>query len=283
VDLPVVEMPLAIAPPPALPSPPPWPPAIEPAKLTVEEPPLMPFQVADTNPLIYREPSPGDTPMLRNWQSLALCSLITTTFVQVTAPAVAGEKEKTVLERLEALDKTIKKSFEGVQADIKAVREELENVKKDGLKHGRDLTAAEDNLKKVEKSLGQLTVDVNLLRNRDTAARPAIDKASMDQLKSKLGDIEQAILKLLPSTNRISLASPSTSTTGRVMLVNLYPEELLFVVNQKSYRVLPGVNTPLDNVAAGALTYEVISPTWGSRARNTTTLSPNETFTLTAR
>src|SRR5439155_50355 len=81
-----------------------------------------------------------------------------------------------------------------------------------------------------------------------------IDKASVEEIKSKLGAIEQAILKLQPSTSRIALSPPAPSSSGRVVLVNLYPEMLLFVVNQKSYRVAPGANVPVDNVPAGGLT-----------------------------
>ena len=66
--------------------PPLLPPAIDllPAALTAA--PIVPDQVADVSPLIYRELTPGETPMLRNWKTLALCSLLTTTvFVQVPA------------------------------------------------------------------------------------------------------------------------------------------------------------------------------------------------------
>jgi len=39
----------------------------------------------------------------------------------------------------------------------------------------------------------------------------------------------------------------------------------------------------VDGQPAGTFTYEAISPTWGLRARQTKTLAPNQTFTLTAR
>ena len=78
--------------------------------------------------------------------------------------------------------------------------------------------------------------------------------------------------------------SPSVPTsTGRVVLVNLYPEELLFRINDKNYRVAPGTNLPVENVPAGTFTYEVISGFYGLLKHSTSPLASNETFTLTAR
>jgi hypothetical protein len=97
--------------------------------------------------------------------------------------------------------------------------------------------------------------------------------------------IEEAIRKLRatePTTGRIALSPPPS--TGRVVLSNMYHEVMLFVINDKSHRVAPGAMAVLDNIPAGALSYEAISPTWGLvRARSTATLPANETFTLTAR
>ena len=48
----------------------------------------------------------------------------------------------------------------------------------------------------------------------------------------------------------------------------------------KTYKLYVGGAFPRSE---SGRTYEVVSPTWGLRAANTTTLRPNETFTLTAR
>ena len=68
-----------------------------------------------------------------------------------------------------------------------------------------------------------------------------------------------------------------------MQLVNDYSEELLFLVNGRAYRVAPGTTHTVEEMPAGAFNYEVISPTWGSRARNTPMLAAGETFTITAR
>ncbi len=235
--------------------------------------------------------------MLRNWKSLALVSLMTATVsVQVPAPATAGDKDnKALLERLDVLQETIKKSFEGVSAeiggikadlkaqkgDLKTIRDDIDVLKDDGLKQRLDMANANGKIKQIETALDKIRSDLEALRVRESLpSKPGLDKASVDEIKMKLGGIEQAILKLLPSTNRIAMSPPSS--TARVVLVNLYPEELLFLINQRPYRVAPGANLPAE-VPAGTLNYEVISGTWGQRAKNSTTLAPNETFTLTAR
>lgn len=321
--VPKVELPFGLAPvpspPPPVPEPmlPAPPPTVEihPAKLAPLQPPELPVQVAPTNPLVYRESTSGETPMLRNWKTLALCSLMTTTvFVQVPVPVAAGEKDnKELLQRIDTFQESVKKSFErldthqesvkksfesvtadiggikadlqGQKGDLKKIRDDIDILKDDGLKQRLDLASANSKIKQIESALEKIRTDLDTLRNREpSAVQSGIDKASVEEIKAKLGAIEQAILKLQPPTSRIALSPPpSASPAGRVMLVNLYPEELLFLINQKSYRVAPGSNLPLENVPAGALNYEVISGTWGLRARSTTNLAPNETFTLTAR
>jgi hypothetical protein len=70
--------------------------------------------------------------------------------------------------------------------------------------------------------------------------------------------------------------------TGQMFLANAYGEDMVFIINQKPYRVPPGVTVPLV-APAGVVNYEIVSPTWGVRARNMVNLPPNETFTLSAK
>jgi hypothetical protein len=249
--------------------------------------PALLLEQAATYPLVYRELTPGDTPMLRNWKTLAWCSLLTTTvFVQVPAPAMADEKE--VLERIASLQKTVKDSFEGVQSEIKALKAEI-GSQKEALKKFKDdnieqALGLNRKVKDLETALDLIRVDVDVLRKREGFSDKAgLDRSGLEDIRTKLGSIEHALLKLQPSTSRTSMSPSVTAPTGRVVLVNLYPEELLFRINDKNIRVAPGANFPLEGIPAGSLSYEVISGIWGLRARNTTTLASNETFTLTAR
>jgi hypothetical protein len=282
---PVLE---ALPPPPLVP--PLLPPSADllPAGLTVA--PVVPDQVADVSPLVYRELTPGDTPMLRNWKTLALCSLLTTTvFVQVPAPAAADEKA--VLERIDSLQKTIKDSFDGVQVDIKGLKaglgsqkDDLQKVKDDSALQGLGLNKIAAKVKDIETTLEQIRLDLEALRKREPYSDKApTDRAGLEDIRTKLGSIESALLKLQPSTSRTSMSPSLPASTGRVVLVNLYPEELLFRINDKNYRVGPGTNLPVENVPAGNLTYEVISGFYGLLKHSTSPLAANETFTLTAR
>jgi len=276
--------PMNIEPPPSLPSlPPPPPVAIEPAQLVVAEPFAMQVQNVASTPLVYRESTSGDTPMLRTWKTLALYSLLSTAvIVQIPAPAVADEK--TVMDGFESLKKTINESFDTVKKDMADLKKEVGLQKKTSDKQGLDLTEVEGNIKSINAALDQMRKDLDALMKREPVVdNKGMDKAGLADIKTLLASIEQAILKLQQPTNRVAYSPTPATTTGRVVLVNLYPEELLFVVNQKTHRVAPGANLPLDTIPAGPLSYEVISGTWGLRARNTTTLAPNETFTLTAR
>jgi hypothetical protein len=57
---------------------------------------------------------------------------------------------------------------------------------------------------------------------------------------------------------------------------------MLFIINgRENIRLAPGTSRLVEGVPAGTFTYEVVSPTWGSRARKTTTLLANETYRIT--
>ncbi|MFO0865618.1 MAG: hypothetical protein U0744_13365 [Gemmataceae bacterium] len=308
-----------VAPPkfePTLPLPPiPDPPAFRP------EPPMAPPPIAaeptlpalpdKLDPLVFaHRGESGDTPMLRNWKMLALASIMASAapMPMINTPVFAqGFDDSKIIERLDKLDKSINASIKALGEDVASLRTELGKVKVDVADSKVDLDLvkkAVDALRTeklnlridLEKQIANVRGDLESLRtqirNLPTGGPavpppPVADKSSLEDIKSKLGNIEQAILKLQPNQNRIALAPPTTTppttTTGRVMLVNLHSEELLFVVNNKTHRVGPGSSLPLDTIPAGSLSYEVLSPTWGLRARNSTTLAANETFTLTAR
>jgi len=305
-----------VVPPPlprATPLPPPLPALVAPPVSVPFVPPPMevPFPVVhldpppqtDNYPWVFTRPSLSeDSPMLRNWKMLALYSLTVVTLTQ-PAPVVAGGDQKTLIDRLDKLEKSIVQSFDNLGGDIKALNAELGQFKKDIGKLQSDITGLQteslDNKIKIngfsgkfdalEKQVRRMQADMDALRKRldsepERVATPLIDKSMLDELKGKLSAIEKAILGLQAPTSRIAL-SPSTTppaSTGRVMLVNNYPETLLFIINEREFRV-PGMTTqPIDGVPSGSLNYEVISPTWGLRARRTTSLAASETFTLTA-
>lgn len=214
----------------------------------------------------------GDSPMLRNWKSLELAALLAAAF---TAQPVlfAGEgKEKpdlkAVVERLDAMNESLAKAF-------KKMAEDLNILKGNDLAAKIDLDKVIAKVETLEDSLSRLHADLDKLKKR----LPTELNPGMEEIRTKLGQIERDIAKM-QGKSRVALSPPNT---GRIMLVNLYPEELLFVVNGRNYRVPPNRTMPLDNHPAGAITYEVIAQRFGLITQKTSSLDPNETFTITAR
>ncbi|MCI0637465.1 MAG: hypothetical protein L0Y72_27845 [Gemmataceae bacterium] len=242
--------------------------------------------IETSNPFVFREELFGETPMLRNWKTLAFSSLLSAAMF-VPEPTVASAQDtKEILERIDKLDKSIQKSFENVKTDIDEVKKKLADVNKevgalqgDTLSHQLQLGNANTKIEKIEAGLKSLRAEIDNLKK--TGVAQGGDNKYLDDIRTTLNAIEQAILKLQPSTSRVALSPPSAA--GRVMLVNMYPEELLFVINQKPYRVAPNASHQIEGVPAGLVRYEVLSGTWGPRANSSTNLASNETFTLTAR
>jgi hypothetical protein len=208
--------------------------------------------------------------MLRNWKSLELAALLAATFTaQPVLFAGEGTKDpdlKAVVKRLDAMDQNLSKLFEKISNNQKFFGEDL-------LKTKIDVDRVFAKVATLEDKLDRLHSDLERLKKRLPS------DSNLDDIKTKLGQIERDLANL-QTKSRISLSPPNT---GRIMLVNLYPEELLFVINGRTYRVPPNRTMPLDNHPAGALTYEVIAQRFGVITQKTSSLDPNETFTITAR
>lgn len=266
-----IEIPQISAPPPAIPP-------VAPVVAPPED------EIQDEKILIFLPSHPGETPMMQNWKTLTVCSLLAATAFTPAPALLAGEKDnKEILDRLDKMEKNIAADFKSVQGDMESIRGELKKLKDEDLL-GQKLKMANVTVKigHIERDVAKLLADLEGLRKRIPVEFPSgNNKASIDEIKLRLGAIEEAILRLAPTEKRVAMAPPSAF--AKVLLVNLYPEELLFVVNQKTYRVGANMTMALDNMPVGAINYEVVSSTWGQRARSTTNLAANETFTLTAR
>lgn len=228
--------------------------------------------------------------MIRNWKTLAL---LTATILYVNKPVVVAQTTtdadvKAVLQKLDKMDLNLADSLRNIGVDISAIKKDIDNLKGDSLAQRVEMGKSSKRIEDVEEQVKAMRANLDDLKKRipiePTSSIPSVDKASLDEIKSRLGQIEQTLAKLNATTAgsspRIALSPPST---GRVVLINLYPEELLFVVNKTMHRVAPNMTLPIESIPAGPLNYEVISPTWGRRANNSTILTANETFTLTAR
>lgn len=261
-----------------------FPPPLTEVPFAIEPPPLAmepPAYDDDTVLVFSGNHAPGDSPMLRNWKVIDLAGLFAVALA--SAPALAQQPAdnttdvKAILKRLDAMDTSLSKAFKDFGKDITDLRKQISDLQGDQLTERVELD-------KLATKISKLQADLDQLKKGSTDVAkdaPPVDKAGMDEIKNRLGQIEQAVLKLQAPPNRISLSPPAG--TGRLMFVNLYGEYLLFTVNGRPYRVEPNRTLPLDNQTAGTFSYEVFSPTYGMLKQTTSVLTPNETLTITAR
>jgi hypothetical protein len=307
VEVPKVEVPKVAAPmasPPSVEAPVPVltpevfrfePPPVPASPVPVPMPAMVPLASAesstpalleqDFNPPFLARELRGDTPMIRNWKTLAL---LTVTILYVNKPVVLAQTNegdtKAIMEKLDKMDKALGEALGAIGQDISKIKKDIDNLKADAVGQNIGLDKANLKMGSLESQVKILLAEMDALKKRtpvEPTTTSSLDKVTLDDIRNRLGLIEKTLSTMQTSSaNRIALSPPSQ---GRVVLMNFYPEELLFIVNQKPHRVAPNATVPLDAIPAGTLQYEVISPTWGQRARSQTTLSPNETFTLTAR
>jgi hypothetical protein len=233
--------------------------------------------------------NPGDTPMIRTWKALALYSLLAVAPVAAPAPAIAGggddktPKTNDKLEkRLDELVTLMTKAVEGINAVTKGT----EDAKTTHLRLRTDLDSAKTRIEDVTKLLDNLQADIKFLQRRAMEANgsPTTDRAGQEDVRKRLALLEDAIAKLrTPDSTSSRVAHSPPSPTGRVVMTNMHFEDILFVINQRSYRLAPGGAITVE-APAGVLIYEAISPTRGLiQPPVNRNLSANETFTLTAR
>jgi cell division protein FtsB len=266
------------------------------------------------------EPTNGENPMMRTWQTLALASLLLASSPTYT-PAAGGEPDpkalqksiddlrktveamsakvdkaaaamssKDVLAEINRLEKTLSGQIDKVKKDLQT---DISGIKEQQLKQQLDLQNLKGLPKKVEALEAEVTAineELKKLRKQILAGSPVPSgpnvEAALDAFHGRLTKIEKLLESLqTPSIGgeRKSFAAPTAPIAGQVRLVNLYVERMMFVVNGNDYFVEPGQMLQLQNFPAGSVTYEVRSPTWGIRAQKTTTLQPTETLSVTAR
>jgi len=144
-------------------------------------------------------------------------------------PAVTADTQ-----RLEELDRQIK----DLKGSMTTATRFLENVEKDLKDFQRETqlatSSSDTKIQGLTSDLANLKIEVENLRARMT------------------------------TPTRISGFGPrdtAATATGRVELVNVYPQEVSVVVNNRAYRLLPNEIRLTDPVPAGAFTYEVLGVT----------------------
>ncbi len=241
--------------------------------------------------------NPGETPMIRTWKKLAESSMLLTAFTAASANnLLAGLPAQVPIDyskQIEELTKSVKALSDQVgnlklDDKLNAVKTEL-NEKISKIKLDAPKTDNSNEFLLLANRLEQMEKLINQMIKNPAAPNPGqalAGNVNLDEIKSKLGSIEQAILRLQPSEKRIALSAPDlpvTKTgTSHVIFVNLYNQDLWLWVNQKQHRAPANSTLTLDNITAGPATIEVRSPE-GIFHKSNPTLVANETFTLTAR
>lgn len=250
----------------------------------------------------------GDSPMTRTWKTVTMYSLLAGA-VTLAPPPLLAEGDKGIQSKVEPLEK-LQKSVDALikriddlekkpsekDAIVDAVRAELKKLEVGPLSDitkGMGALQAEQLKQKVQ--IDDLTTQVESLRKKMLAAEkpgpaPSVDKAFMEELREIRGSIkalQETIAKLGPIEKRDSAypngnGAAARKTTGRVAIVNLYSEDLLFVINGVGYSVPARSSKIIENVPTGALNYLVHSERWGPLEERVTSLAAGDTFTLTA-
>ncbi len=237
--------------------------------------------------------------MMRTWNLLGLSALAALVLVR---PALAGGQPtdgvipktdafKKLQEQVQAMDQALRGMADTLNQEAKKISNainghdnRLKTLEANDVDTTLKLGDARLRIERLEKQVEKLRLDMEALQKRTSniALYPPSDKISLDEVRAQLRQIEQ-ILNRMQGTGRTAFSSPVV-TTGRILMVNTYPDmHLLFIINQKAYRVEAGQTAAIDNMPAGTFTYEVISPIAGSAGRHSRVLTPGQTYTLTAR
>jgi hypothetical protein len=204
--------------------------------------------------------------------------------------------EKSLLHHLKAEFKKLEtgalaelgRNVQGVGADVKDLKKNIETLETAVGTLQTNQLNQKILIENQKKEIDQLADEVRTLRKRllQDSTASTMDKAAAEEMVKTLRAMQDAIAKFGPTDKRVMMSPPTngvTPTAGRVILQNLYNEDLLFIINGANYRVLPGTSRVIENVPLGPVTYVVHSSRWGPLANRTTTLTAAEnTFNLTA-
>lgn len=263
-------------------------------------------------PVVYLQPCTlqrGDSPMMRTWKTVSMISLLAGA-VTLAPPPLFAQEEKGIVGKDEPLN-ALKKSVDALTVRIGELEKKKLDV--DGINETmvNEFKKLNGTLSEISKSINSVKLDVNNLKATQIeqkaqidelakrlqaleksgpgpVAAPKVDKEFMDELRELRGSIkalQDTVAKLGPTEKHISAypnGNGAAVKTGKVVLVNLSSDMVLFVINGSGYRLAPGASKVLENVPAGALHYEAFADGWGLLQDRLTMLPAGDTFTLAA-
>jgi archaellum component FlaC len=234
-------------------------PAAEPVRLVeavqaVAEPLPPPVEPYDT--LSYH---PGESIMMRNWKALGLQTILLAAFTVEPAPLPAQEKGPTakefaeLKETLKKMDQGLIKMSEGVGKDFAGLRDSLKLI-------GERLDGAQTTIDKLKDDVAKLREEVDALKKEKpqvSGYRPAAKE--LDELKRNIEQLQKSLDGLRNGApNTRTALRPGSS--GRVELINDdYPVPVDMVVNDRVYRVEPGMTRVIELPVGSTFTYRIPS------------------------
>lgn len=214
--------------------------------------------------------------MMRTWKTLGLQGVLAAALS--TAPGLAQEKDGSkepsaapkpdtakVLEEFAARLKALEQRIEDVDKSRKG---QLEQLAQDIDKRDKD---TEVRIQKILSDLRQMQTDLGAVGSTSAQMREDV-KNILSQLSAVRQDFDGLRKRFYePPT------LPQPAATGRVQLVNSFPEPMTVILNNRAYQLQP-FETRTVTVPAGNFTFQVLRVHTDLQPR---TVAANQTFTIT--
>jgi hypothetical protein len=195
----------------------------------------------------------GDTPMIRTWKLLGYPAILA---AALTTPPSLG-----------ADDNGKQNSDTKSKVTLEDVNESLKGVQKKLGEYMLNTSIMGEEVRILKEKVAQLQRDVDGLRSRATS--------------SNYQPIAPA-----PSAGAATGTSAGASTaTGRIHLVNTWPERITVFLNDRSFPIEPNHEITVADVPSGQFTYMILSQRPDNSIlqiaqKSPRTLAANETFTI---
>ena len=213
--------------------------------------------------------------MLRNWKLFGVTTLLT---FALATPAPAQQDGPTPDDKFTKLENQIKvfeqsvaKSFADAFLAAKGLKDEIAVIKDSTTQTQLNLQTALKRIDALETQLSLLKVKLDGLRSNGNRLYPSDTKDQFAELKAELFQLRQAITKSSP------VPIVSTATTGQLVVVNRYGEEILLLVNGAEQGRIPANSSRvIQGLPVGVVTYEIFSPTWGTSGVRRSTITSGD-------
>lgn len=223
--------------------------------------------------------------MTRNWKMLGLQTLLAAALTAVPSPAGPFENPPPEPDKYDAIAKQLtelRKMLEGFDTSIKKKLGDIEtkgfNTELRVQKTEGDVAKVQGDLDELKRQVAKMSKDLETIQKQlSPGVVSGYGPNAGEELKKQLDRLRLDLdgLRSQVGTTRIATAAPAV--TGKIRLINTYPEEMPILLNQTVYRLQPGESWDV-SLPAGSFTYQVLKAQQSVQSR---LLAANETFTIT--